>query len=321
MLAAFHHAIVALRHASSVVVCGHVRPDGDAVGSVLGMTLALREAGISAVPTYADVDEPPTTYSFLPGFGLYAPAEQLDPPDVFIAMDTPVPDRLGLAEYLVSAAQTVIVFDHHLDGHEFGEINIVDSTASATAQLVWEFAKTLGTPSSDVAECCYVGLVTDTGRFSFDNTTALALRDAADMVDAGVSPAHISHRVYQSRSAGSLAIESRALSRLTLANNGHVAYTWVTDADFAELDVRPEEAENLPDAVRVIGGIDSAVLLRKQGPLVRVNLRSKTGADVAAVAKHFGGGGHKAASGFTFDGDIDALLPQLLPLLSGGDQA
>jgi len=321
VLAAFHHAIVALRHASSVVVCGHVRPDGDAVGSVLGMTLALREAGISAVPTYADVEEPPTTYAFLPGFGLYVAASELDPPDVFISLDTPIPGRLGLAEPLVEAAGTVIVFDHHPDGHEFGAVNIIDTTAAATAQIVWEFAKSFGSPSSDVAECCYVGLVTDTGRFSFENTTALALRDAADMVDAGVSPAHVAHRVYQSRTAGSLAIESRALSRLTLANNGHVAYTWVTDADFAELDVRPEEAEHLPDAVRVIGGIDSAVLLRQQGPEVRVNLRSKTGADVGAVAKHFGGGGHRAASGFTFEGDIDTLLPRLLPLLSGGDQA
>lgn len=321
MLAAFHHAIVALRHATSVVVCGHVRPDGDAIGSVLGMTLALREAGISAVPTYADAEEPPATYGFLPGFGLYAPAGELEAPDVFIAMDTPIPSRLGLAEGLQKAAKTVIVFDHHPDGHEFGAINVVDPTAAATAQLIWHFAQSLGAPSADVAECCYVGLVTDTGRFSFDNTTAQALRDAADMVDAGVSPAQISHHVYQSRSAGSLAIESRALSRLTLANNGHVAYTWVTDEDFAELDIRPEDAENLPDAVRVIGGIDSAALFRQHGSEVRVNLRSKTGADVGSVAKHFGGGGHRAASGFTFEGDIDTLLPLLLPLLSGGDRA
>ena len=109
------------------------------------------------------------------------------------------------------------------------------------------------------------------------------------------------------------------MSRLTLANNGHVAYAWVTDADFAELDVRPEEAESLPDAVRVIAGIEAAVLMRQHAEEVRVNLRSKTGANVGSVARHFGGGGHHSASGFTFTGDIDALLPILLPMLPGGE--
>ena len=95
----------------------------------------------------------------------------------------------------------------------------------------------------------------------------------------------------------------------------------MSDADFAELDVLPEEAENLPDAIRVIGGIDAAVLLRQHATEVRVNLRSKTGADVGSVAQHFGGGGHKAASGFTYQGDIETLLPVLLPMLPGGDEA
>jgi phosphoesterase RecJ-like protein len=321
VLAQFHHALVALRRASSVIVCAHVRPDGDAVGSVLGMTLALREAGIPAVPTLANAEDPPSTYAFLPGFGLYVPADQLEAPDVFMAMDSPTSARLGLGEPLAKAAETVIVFDHHPGGDEYGAINVLDPAASATAQLVWQFAATLGEQSSDVAECCYVGLVTDTGRFSYANTSALALRDAADMVDAGVNPADIAHHVYQSRSSASLAIESRALSRLTLANNGHVAYAWLTDADFAELDVLPEEAENLPDAIRVIGGIEAAVFLRQHATEVRVNLRSKTGADVASIASRFGGGGHRAASGFTYQGDIDSLMPILLPLLPGGDQA
>jgi phosphoesterase RecJ-like protein len=111
------------------------------------------------------------------------------------------------------------------------------------------------------------------------------------------------------------------MSRLTLANGGHVAYAWVADADFAELDVLPEEAESLPDAVRVIGGIEAAVLLRQHADEVRVNLRSKTGADVGSIARHFGGGGHRSASGFTFAGDIETLMPLLLPMLPGGDQA
>jgi phosphoesterase RecJ-like protein len=100
-----------------------------------------------------------------------------------------------------------------------------------------------------------------------------------------------------------------------------VAYSWVTDEDFAELSVIAEEAESLPDAIRVLGGIDAAFLMRQAGPEVRVNLRSKSGFNVATVARRFGGGGHHAASGFSFDGTMKQLLPQLLPLLPGGDDA
>ena len=166
-----------------------------------------------------------------------------------------------------------------------------------------------------------MGLVTDTGRFSYDNTCEQAFIDAAELVVAGVDPAETARLVYQSRSKASLAIEACAMSRLTLVNDGCVAYTWVTDEDFSELDALPEDAESLSDAVRVLGGIDVAIVLRQAGDEVRGNLRSKCGFDVSSVARHFGGGGHRAASGFTFQGTIHELLPQLLPLLPGGDAA
>ena len=166
----------------------------------------------------------------------------------------------------------------------------------------------------------YVGLVTDTGRFSYDNTTRSVVSGRRRDGRPGSEPCEIAHHVYQSRSAASLAIESRALSRLTLANNGHVAYAWVTDADFAELECSRGSREPSRRGPG-IGGIEAAVFLRQHVEEVRVNLRSKTGADVGSVARHFGGGGHSAASGFTFDGDIDTLLPILLPLLPGGEQA
>jgi bifunctional oligoribonuclease and PAP phosphatase NrnA len=322
MLAAYHHAAVALRRAASVVVCGHVRPDGDAIGSTLALTLALREVGIPAVPTLANSEGAPTTYSFLPGFGLYVAADQLEAPQVFVAVDSPNPDRLGIAEELMRGAETVIVIDHHPDAQPFGQIAVFDPSAAATGQLVWGLAKMLqDAPSADVALCCYIGLMTDTGRFSYDNTCVAAFRDAAEMVEAGVQPAEASRLVYQSRSRASLAIEARAMGRLTVVNDGRVAYAWVTDEDFEELGVLPEEAESLPDAVRVLEGIEVALLLRQAGDEVRVNLRAKSGFDVGSVARRFGGGGHKAASGLTFSGTIAKLLPQLLPLLPGGDAA
>jgi len=305
MQAAFHHAAVALRRATSVVVCGHVRPDGDAIGSALGLTLALREAGIAAVPTLANAEGAPSTYDFLPGFGLFVAVEQLEAPDVFVAVDSPSPERLGDA-----------------DAKPYGQVSVVDATAAATGQLIWGIANALlEQPSADVALCCYVGLITDTGRFSYDNTSERAFHDAAEMIAAGVDPANTARLVYQNRSKASLEIEACAMTRLTVANHGHVAYAWVTDEDFDELGVLPEEAESLPDSVRLLGGIDVAFLMRQAGDEVRVNLRAKCGFDVGSVARAFGGGGHRAASGLTFQGTMAELLPQLLALLPGGEAA
>ncbi len=320
MLPEFHHVAVALRRASSVVVCAHVRPDGDAIGSALAMTLALRENGIAAVPTLADDEEPPATYGFLPGFGLYVPASELAPPDIFIALDTPVLSRLGVAASLAESAKTLVVLDHHPDCCDYGAVTVSDATAAATAQIVWRFCSTLDrAPSRDVAQCCYVGMITDTGRFSYDNTSADALRDAAAMLDTGVDAAEVSRLVYQSRSASSLALEALVVSRLVTVNHGRVACSWVTDDDYALTGALRTESESLPDAIRVLGGIDAAVLLGQRGDVIRVNLRSKTGADVGSVARAFGGGGHRAASGFTWEGtDRDELLARLLPLLPGG---
>jgi phosphoesterase RecJ-like protein len=306
-----------------VVVCAHIRPDGDAIGSALGLTLALREAGIPAIPTLADERPASSTYEWLPGFGLYTPAADLEVPSVFIALDTPIPERLGVARGLAEAADTLIVIDHHMDATAYGTLAVIDRQAAATGQIVWSLLEALEVkPTPDIAACCYTALLTDTGRFQYQNTTPQVLRDAADMLEAGVDAAEIARLVYQSRSVGALAIEARAMSRLTLANDGAVAYAWVTDEDFEKTGALPEEAEHLPDAVRVLGGIEVSVLMRERGDEVRVNLRAKTTFDVGAVARRFGGGGHTAAAGFTWDQPgIDSLLPVLLPLLAGAGQS
>lgn len=316
----YHRAAVALRHAESVVVCGHVRPDGDAVGSVLAATLALRHAGIAAVPTLADDAPPPATYAFLPGFALYTPASELETPAAFLALDSPSLERLGVAAEMASAATSLIVMDHHPEAEEFGGVNILDPTSSATGQLVWKLLEVLEvSPTPEIAMCCFVALQTDTGRFQYSNTTPESFRHAAELLEAGVDPAEVSRLVYESRSAASIALEGRALSRITVVNGGHVGYSWIADEDFILAGAQRGDGEQLIDSVRALGGIDVALLFSLRGDEVRVNLRAKTGFDVGAVARAFGGGGHKAASGFTVPAPLDDLLPKLLALLPGGD--
>ncbi len=323
MRAALHHAAVALRKASSVVVCAHVRPDGDAVGSVLGLCLALREIGVPAIPTLADERPAPATYSWLPGFGLYTQARDLEVPSVFVAVDTPILDRLGAAQELAAAANTLVVLDHHPDATEYGDVHVLDTSMAASGQIVWRLLEALdAAPTPEIALCCYTALLTDTGRFQYQNTSPGALRDAAEMIEAGVDASEAARLIYHNRSAASLALEARVMSRLTFTNAERVAYSWVNDADFDETRALPEEAETLPDAIRVVRGIDVAVLMRERGDEVRVNLRAKNSFDVGRVARHFGGGGHPAAAGFTWESPgVESLLPQLLPLLPGGNGA
>lgn len=318
-MASYHRVAVELRKAASVAVCAHVKPDGDAIGSVLALTLALRDSGIAAVPTLADDEDPPASYEFLPGFGLFTRAHELETPDVFVALDAPNIQRLGLATTLAASARLLVVLDHHPDNALFGQVNVVDPSAAATGLMVWRLLRALGIPPSpEVALCCWVALITDTGRFAYSNTSPDALRDGADMIEAGADAAEAHRLVYESRSAAALALEARVLARLALANQDRVAYTWITDDDYRQTGAHRWETEHLVDAVRAIGGIDVALLLRVNPGSVRVNLRAKTGFDVSAVAREFGGGGHVAAAGFTATGDLEAIVARVLPHLPGG---
>jgi len=317
---ATEHAVAeSLLAARTVTVCAHVNPDGDAIGAALALTLALRAAGVDAVPTLADTHVAPGTYSFLEGFDLYRPALDLDGSDVFVALDTPTWVRLGIAGKLAHSARTVVVIDHHADDACFGHLNLVDSTAPATASIIWRLLPLLGVqPTPAIAAACYVGLMTDTGRFSYSNTTPRALRDAADMIEAGARANHLYTRVYEQRSAPALALLGRVLSRITLANEGRVVYSWIGVHDLAETGALAEETENLVDAVRQTGGVDAVVIFKEDHDGVKVSLRAKCPTlDVGAIARSFGGGGHFAAAGATLALPLDDAINTVLRVLPG----
>ncbi len=310
----------ALRAARSVVVCAHVNPDGDAVGAVLALTLALREAGVNVVPTLADAHDAPATYRFLEGFDLYRPCAELDAPDVFVALDTPTWARLGDAETLARSAGAVVVVDHHSDDACFGSLNLVDSAAASTASIVWRLLPVLGVaPTPAIAAACYVALMTDTGRFSYSNTTPRALRDAADMIEVGVDARSLYSKVYESRTAPALALLGRVLSRITIANNGRVVYSWIAANDLAETGALAEETENVVDIVRQTGRVDAVVIFKEEGGTTKVSLRAKCPTlDVGAIARSFGGGGHVAAAGATVDLPLQDAIATVLRVLPGG---
>ena len=314
-----HAAGDALRSAPFVVIGSHVDPDGDAIGSSLGLSFALDALGVPNAVVIGSGERCPSTYAFLPGSERLGAPMRPAGPYVFAALDSPDLRRLGAAEAMAREADLLVMIDHHPDAIPEAAINVFDSTAAATGTLVWQLLRHLGiTPDARIATCLYTAALTDTGRFSYSNTTPATLRVAADMVDAGAHPHEIYTAVYENRSAGAQQLVGRTLERVTLANGGRVAYSWVDESDFAITGALPEEAENLIDFVRALGGVDVVLLAKVNGTTVRGSLRSKSDADVGAVARLLGGGGHRAAAGFTFDGDLNALLAHLLPLLPGG---
>ncbi|MDO8848366.1 MAG: DHHA1 domain-containing protein [Coriobacteriia bacterium] len=315
-------AAAILRDAPHVVIGSHVDPDGDAIGSSLGLAFALDQLGVPVTLVLGSGSRCPATYAFLPGSErLGAPPAEVDGPYVFAALDSPDVSRLGAGTDLAKRADSLLLIDHHPDATRLQPADVLDSSAAATGMLVWQLLSHLGaTPDERIATCLYTATLTDTGRFSYSNTTPDTLRAAADMADAGAHPNDIYSAVYENRSAGAQMLVGRTLARVTIANGGHVAYSWITEDDFADTGALPEESENLIDFVRALGGVDVVFLAKVNGTTVRGNLRSKSDTDVSAVARMLGGGGHRAAAGFTLEGDLDTLLARLLPLLPGGQK-
>jgi phosphoesterase RecJ-like protein len=309
----------ALLAARSVVICSHVNPDGDAVGAALALMLALRTAGVDATPTLADAHHAPATYSFLSGFDSYRPAAELQTPDVFVSLDAPAWARLGVAEALAHASESVIVIDHHADAASYGTLNLVNPHAASTGSMVWKLLPALGVvPTLAIADACYVALMTDTGRFSYSNATPRALRDAAEMIEAGADAHRLYTLVYESRTAPALALLGRVLSRVTLANDDRVVYSWITADDLKETGALPEETENLVDIVRQTGNVDAVVIFKEESDAVKISLRAKSrDLDVGAIARSFGGGGHFAAAGATLEMPLDDAVRAVLAVLPG----
>lgn len=308
-------ALELLQGARSVAVCGHVNPDGDALGSVLGMTLALRKMGYDAKPLLATRDCP-ETYDFLEGFASLVPAcEYHASPDVFVSVDVPSIQRTGDGAHVFARASRSIALDHHQGPADFADVNLVDADAAAAGMLVWDFAQAAGVADAAIATCCYTALLTDTGGFQFQNADFRALSAAATMVDAGADPAAIAGAVYQRASVAKLRLHALVTDRMQSICDGHAVLSYVTEDDFAALGATLEDGESLIDTIRQLGGIDVAVMLRGQGPVVRGSIRSKAGRDVAAIARKMNGGGHAAAAGFTIKGTLDQARATVTELL------
>lgn len=307
---AMRAAVDELGDARRIGVVGHIGPDGDALGSMVALTLAARAAGLEAVASFDEPFVVPDELSFLDQSTLVPPRDFPHDLDVAVVVDTSVPDRVGSLRPALESAKRLVIIDHHLGDGAWGDVVVLDPSAAATTELVDEVIRTLGWPvSTPVATALYVGIVTDTGRFQYSSTSPDTHRIAASLLEAGVEPDRIGQKLFEEAPFGYYTVAARVLDRAVLDEDHRFVWSLMTIADLAEAGIAYHQTDALIDLVRMATGTEVACLLKERSPgEYKGSLRSRGEVDVSAIARSFGGGGHHNASGFTSRENVATII-------------
>jgi phosphoesterase RecJ-like protein len=300
-----------LRSSQEILLLTHQSPDGDALGSMLGLGLCLISAGKKVAMV---IDGPvPAHMAWLPGSYLFETKIPERAFDTVVMLDCGDKKRTGFDLSPLEKLPLVNI-DHHTSNDHYGSVNYVHPEASSTGELVLRILDELGmTPDRDAATGLYVAVLTDTGGFHYSNSTPTAFETCARLVRLGANPAQIAGNLYERESAKRTLLMGLVLSTLSLHSGGRVARIHVTGEMLAKTGATLEDTDNFVNCPRAIAGVEVAVFMKeKPGNLWRLTLRSKGEADVSRVASVFGGGGHKKASGATIEGDFEAAFEKLL---------
>jgi phosphoesterase RecJ-like protein len=311
--------LAALRDHDRFVVTSHENPDGDALGSLLATHLTLAAMDKDSVMVLAGPAPLPGEYRFLelPERGLRREKPADHGERVLLALDCANETRIVDPALLADAPLSVNI-DHHHDNSLFADVNLVVPAASSTGELLADILHALGiglTP--DIAEALYVALVTDTGRFQYANTTPKALRLAADLVEAGADVHKVFQGVYETVQFAKLKLLARALDRARVFEGGRIVVSYLLRTDFAEVGAAEPYSEGIIDYLRAVEGAELAALIREPpregSPSRKVSLRASVDElDVSAIARGFGGGGHRQAAGFGTDLSIDEITARIV---------
>jgi phosphoesterase RecJ-like protein len=304
----------ALREHQRFAVLSHVRPDGDALGSQLALGLSLLHLGKEVF--IWNEDGMLEKYSFVARADLLSkPPPQPPDVDVILALDTAIQNRLGKAGDAAQSARLCINIDHHPSNPGYGDLAYIDPTAPATGQIIYELIRNQRLPfDRDIAENLYVAISTDTGSFQYPNTTARTFEIAAELVRAGVDVGRVSQKLYENHPRRRIELLRELLGTMQFRCDGRVASFSLSLAMADRLGVIPEDNEGLIDHLRAIEGVMVAAFFEElpEGK-VRVSMRSKdAAADVCAICKQFGGGGHTLAAGARVRGSLAEVEQRVL---------
>jgi phosphoesterase RecJ-like protein len=326
MADAYDQVVETLSRCRRVLVTTHVKPDGDALGSSAAIVRAMRARNIAAevlllshlprkyafIYHDADINHFDVEKGFPAGFSL-------DAYDALLVVDTGTWSQLpGLQAHVERWPGPKIVIDHHLTQQEWATVKLVDTSAGACCEVIFELLQKWSIAvDAPTAQALFVGIVADTGWFMFSNTRPVTLRTAAKLMEAGVDNDKIYQLLYQSERAERVALQTRGLQSLELHDNGRVAVMCVRKGDFAEARAHVNDTENLINLPLQIGSVQASILLSEppEGGPVRVSLRSKGQIDVARFAEQFGGGGHARAAGLKLETSLDEAHDRIVAAL------
>jgi phosphoesterase RecJ-like protein len=297
-------AAAELRKARSVLITGHVSPDGDCVGSCLAVALALRAMGKEAV-VYSE-DSVPYNFAFLPGAGTVVnKIPRVKSFDHTLILDLSEKSRVG-ARFPWNKAGFIINVDHHATGEGLGSIRVRDAGASATGELVYMLLKSLGAKfTPDMATNLYCAILTDTGSFHYSNSTRRAYDIAGRMVEAGALPWDVASRIYEAEPVERITLLGLALNTLTVSCSGRLATLAVTNEMYKKTCGTSDMTDQFVNYARSIRGVEVAIFLRElPDGSFKASMRSRGAVDVSAIGVRYGGGGHKNASGAVLPGPL-----------------
>jgi phosphoesterase RecJ-like protein len=296
----------------------HVSPDGDALGSMLGLMHVLRAAGRNVVASFPTPFVVAPHYRELPGLELLTPPQEFPmESEVVVTFDCGSIGRLGDLEPMAKGAHELVVIDHHASNDCYGTINVVDPNAAASGVLVRRLVRALELPlDRDAAVCLYAALVCDTGRFQYDTTTPEVFDLARELTTFDVPVSRLSRSLFEEHRFAYLQLLGEVLGRAVLVPEKRFVWTAVTQGDLARHGVTLEEVEGLIDVVRRTAEAEVTCVLKEEpdGDM-RVSLRSLADVDVRRIAEREGGGGHRFAAGFTSSDSADAIVARILAAL------
>jgi len=292
------------------IIASHVSPDGDAIGCELATYSVLKRLGKSV--KVVSEDGVPDNFAFLAGSDEVVTSAG-EPADVAIVVDAAGLDRIGGTGEVVGKCKEIVNIDHHRSNTSFGTINLVDSTAGATAEIIYDLLVMLAGPlTTGEAEALFSAIMTDTGCFRFPTTSSRTLRIGADLLDLGAVPYHLASEIFWNKSASGMKLLSEALASLETTDGGRVATMDITMAMMDDSGADHFDTEGFANYPRLISGVLVGVLLRETAESdFRVSLRSKETVDVNEIAQAFGGGGHQTASGFRIKGDLGQIKEKI----------
>jgi phosphoesterase RecJ-like protein len=310
----FEAVVNAIRSNDRFLITTHENPDGDALGSILAMRLALEQLGKDGSLYLSGTIPLPTEYDFMDLAELSRELPGDAGERVLLALDCANARRLGADPALVENAPLAVNVDHHHDNSRFGRINLIVPRASSTGEILYDLFRELGVRvTPEIAEALYIALVTDTGRFQYTNTTPKALRIAAELVEAGANVHQVFQDVYENVAFAKLKLLARALDKARVYEGGRLIVADLERSDFAAAGAEEPFAEGIIDYLRAVEGAEIVALIREpptqNGPTRRVSLRTRgSGIDVSAIARKSGGGGHPQAAGFSSEDSPDEIV-------------